>query len=158
MQPVIQQVTQGLSAEKLALTMAIGFVIAVIPLVGVTTVLCTVAAIMLRLNQPVIQAINYFSAPLQILCLLPFFRAGEWVFNEPPLSMGPMQIVQFLTTEPLNAISLLFTTTWHALVVWLAVSPVLGLVIYFCMIPVLRLAAGRFRRQPLPDGELLDAG
>ncbi|HQN09603.1 MAG TPA: DUF2062 domain-containing protein, partial [Thermoanaerobaculia bacterium] len=68
--PILEQLTQGLSPDAIALTIAIGLAIAVIPIVGTTTILCTTAAIVLRLNQPLIQAINYLSFPLQLAFIL----------------------------------------------------------------------------------------
>jgi hypothetical protein len=42
--PIVVQLTQGLSAEKLALTVAVGICIAVNPVIGTTTILCFFAA------------------------------------------------------------------------------------------------------------------
>jgi uncharacterized protein (DUF2062 family) len=156
--PVLQQLTQGLAPEKLALTIAIGFVIAVIPVIGTTTVLCTAAAIILRLNQPVIQMINYLSAPLQIICILPWIRAGELLFRAESLKLSPSEVVNLVTTQPGLAISTLWVSTLHATVAWLVAAPLLGLAIYFSVLPFLRMATARMKKTaPAPD-EVLDAG
>ena len=55
--PIVEQLTQGLSADTIALTVAVGLCIAVIPIIGVTTALSFLAAWALRLNQPIIQTI-----------------------------------------------------------------------------------------------------
>lgn len=57
--PVIAQLKQGATPEKLALTVALGFVLGVFPILGSATLLCGLAAWALRLNQPVIQIVNY---------------------------------------------------------------------------------------------------
>ena len=56
----------GMSPRRLALTLALGFAIGCIPMVGVPTVLCAALAILFGLNQPAIQAANYAAMPLQI--------------------------------------------------------------------------------------------
>src|SRR5215831_12633008 len=81
--PILEQLTQGLSADTIALTIAVGVCIAIIPIIGVTTVLSFVAAWALRLNQPIIQAINWTSYPLQLLLIVPFIRLGERIFHAP---------------------------------------------------------------------------
>jgi len=72
--PVLEQLTQGLSSNTIALTIGVGLAIAVIPVIGVTTILSFLAAWAFRLNQPIIQAINWTSYPLQLLLLFPFIR------------------------------------------------------------------------------------
>lgn len=78
---------EGISPRKLALTLALGFAIGCIPVIGVPTILCAALALVLRLNQPAIQAANYAAMPLQLLLIVPFMRLGRWLF-----AFGPKQI------------------------------------------------------------------
>ncbi len=71
----------GISPRRLALTLALGFAIGCLPLVGVTTALCALVAVALRLNLPAIQAANYAAMPLQLLLMVPFLRLGRWLFS-----------------------------------------------------------------------------
>ena len=71
---------QGISPRRLALTLALGFAIGCIPVVGIPTALCLVVALALRLNMPAIQAANYVAMPLQVILIFPFLRLGEWMF------------------------------------------------------------------------------
>lgn len=66
----------GISPERLAITLALGFVLGFIPLVGLPTALCAIVAAMLRLNLPAIQAANYAAMPFQIALIVPFVRMG----------------------------------------------------------------------------------
>lgn len=70
----------GISPDRLALTLALGFAIGCLPLVGVTTGVCLVVAIVLRLNMPAIQAANYAAMPLQLALVLPFIKLGNRLF------------------------------------------------------------------------------
>ena len=47
---------------------------------------------MLRLNQPLIQAVNFLAYPLQLALLIPFLRAGEWLFGAPHTPLSPARI------------------------------------------------------------------
>ena len=68
---------QGISPRRLALTLALGFAIGCIPVLGVTTALCFVIAFALRLNFPAIQAANWTAMPLQLALIVPFVRLGR---------------------------------------------------------------------------------
>ena len=81
---IVDQLTQGLSPNRIALTVAVGFCIAVNPIIGTTTIGCFAAAWALRLNQPIIQRINWSSYALQLLLIYPFIRLGERIFHARP--------------------------------------------------------------------------
>jgi len=70
---------QGTSPRRLALTLALGFALGCIPVVGVPTILCATLALALRLNLPAIQAANYVAMPLQLALIAPFVRLGGWL-------------------------------------------------------------------------------
>jgi uncharacterized protein (DUF2062 family) len=80
-QRLSRQLEEGVSVETLALSVAIGFALGICPLFGVPTILCGVAAVVLRLNFPAIQLVNYLVYPLQILLAWPFARLGGLVFG-----------------------------------------------------------------------------
>ena len=71
--------SQGVSPRRLALTLALGFAVGCIPLVGIPTVLCAALALAFRLNLPAIQAANYVVMPLQLALIVPFVRLGRWL-------------------------------------------------------------------------------
>lgn len=70
---------QGISPRRLALTLALGFAIGCIPVVGIPTLVCAALALALRLNLPAIQAANYAVMPLQFVLIVPFVRLGGWI-------------------------------------------------------------------------------
>jgi uncharacterized protein (DUF2062 family) len=72
---------QGISPQRLALTLALGFAIGCIPVIGIPTALCLVVAVSLRLNMPAIQAANYAAMPFQVALIFPFVRLGGWLFS-----------------------------------------------------------------------------
>src|SRR5271156_1481165 len=67
---------QGISPRRLALTLALGFAVGCIPVVGIPTLVCAALALALRLNLPAIQAANYIVMPLQLVLIVPFVRLG----------------------------------------------------------------------------------
>jgi uncharacterized protein (DUF2062 family) len=143
--PVVDLLQQGVTPEKLALSLALGVALGIFPVIGSTTALCAMAGFALRLNQPAIQIVNYFLYPAQVALLLPFFRLGEKLFRAPHQDISVPQIYALLHASVWNAIKLLCTTTWHAMVVWCLVAPELAALVYIILLPVLRIALRRMR-------------
>ena len=73
--------SQGISPLRLSLTLALGFAVGCIPVIGIPTVLCAGLALALRLNLPAIQAANYAAMPLQLALIVPFVRFGKWIIG-----------------------------------------------------------------------------
>src|SRR6266849_8504129 len=92
LRPILALLRQGVTPQKMALSLALGGALGVFPALGCTTLLCTIVAIVLRLNLPAIQIVNYFVYPIQIALLLPFFRLGEKLFRAAPLPVSIAQI------------------------------------------------------------------
>jgi uncharacterized protein (DUF2062 family) len=111
---------QGVSPSRLALTLALGFAIGCIPVVGIPTVLCAGLALALRLNLPAIQAANYIAFPMQLLLIVPFVRLGGWLYHS-----GSRQTAMagtLLHGSSLNLMSQLSGMAGHALLGWLVIA------------------------------------
>jgi uncharacterized protein (DUF2062 family) len=143
--PIANQLKQGITPEKIALTIALGLLLSVFPILGATTLLCAVFAFVLRLNQPIIQLINYLAYPLQIALLIPFYRGGERLLGLTPVPLNiPLlleryraDIGQFFRDFSLIALG--------GILVWLIVAPLAIAAIYFAIRPALRVLAARIR-------------
>jgi uncharacterized protein (DUF2062 family) len=136
--PILELLKQGVTPEKIALSIALGAALGVFPVIGSTTVLCAIAAIVLRLNLPAIQIVNYFLYPAQIALLVPFFRLGEKLFRAPRFPVSVAQIHTLFQASTRNAVTLLWTTTWHAIVVWSLPAPVFVAIVFLELTPILR--------------------
>lgn len=137
-QPFIELLKQGVSPEKLALTIALGLSLGVTPVIGSTTMLCTLAAVTFRLNLPAILLVNGAVYPLQLTLLVPFLRAGAWMFrvDGPKLSIG--QIFRLIRADVWHAITTLWVATMHALVIWLIAGCAVSSVVYMVLAAALR--------------------
>lgn len=141
--PIVDLLRQGVTPEKIALSVALGMALGVFPTLGWTTGLCAIAAFALQLNLPAIQIVNYFVYPAQIALLLPFFRLGEKLFGARHMPLSVSQIYELIHAGVWNAIKLLWTTTWHAIVVWALLAPIFVGIVYAVMTPLLRRALRR---------------
>ena len=142
-QPFLELLRQGISPEKLALTIALGLMLGVIPVLGSTTLLCALAAASLRLNLPAIQLVNGLAWPLQLALYIPFLRAGAWLFGDYRMRVTLAEVVGLIRADVWHAITTLWTVTMHALVVWLLAACAGTAILYFIFVPVLN---GLWRR------------
>jgi uncharacterized protein (DUF2062 family) len=134
---------QGISPEKIALTVALGAVIGIVPMLGTTTLLCAAAAFVFRLNPAAIQVVNGIVYPLQLILLIPFYRLGAWMFRSDASDLTLSGVKSVIASGVIHAIQTLWTVTMHALVAWLCVGTVVGLILYGLTFPLASSAAAR---------------
>jgi uncharacterized protein (DUF2062 family) len=146
LEPVLLQFQHGANADKLALSLAMGVALGVFPVLGVTTVLCAVAATWLRLNQVAIQAVNYLVYPLQLALYIPFLRLGARLFGSPPVASSLAQIQAEMRADLGRAIGAYASANLRAIAVWALLAPALMALLHLALRPLLA-------RLPLPAAD-----
>jgi uncharacterized protein (DUF2062 family) len=136
-QPFIDLLKQGVTPEKIALTVALGISLGVTPVIGSTTMLCTLAAVTLRLNLPAILLVNGVVYPLQLTLLVPFLRAGAWLFRVDGPKISISEIFNLIRANVWHAIATLWIATLHALVVWLLAGCAASAIVYLVLLTLL---------------------
>ena len=147
---ILELLRQGITPEKVALTIALGITLGVTPVVGSTSLLCALAAMRLRLNLPLIQLVNYFVYPAQLALLIPFLRTGEWILGAPRFPISLAQIFALIRASVWNAFITLWSAALHALLAWLLVGSVATVVLYLLLAPTLRQLSAESRRASCP--------
>jgi uncharacterized protein (DUF2062 family) len=158
--PIVAQLRQGITPEKIALTLALGGVLGIFPILGLCTLLCAVAGVWLRLNQALIQLVNYLVYPLQIALLIPFYRAGERLFGAEPVPIVDVpELITRFGADPWQFLIDYGLVGLYGIVVWALVAPPLALLAYYALRPALQAMAARLPRirssaaaPPPPDG------
>lgn len=138
LKPFIQLLRQGMSPEKIALTIALGIILGVTPVLGSTTLLCALAAILLRLNLPAIQLVNGVVYPLQFLLLIPFYRLGAWMFRADASTVSLGGVLALIREGVGQAVRALWIVTIHALIAWLALGMIALAILYAGLVPLVR--------------------
>lgn len=137
LEPIKQLLTQGITPEKVALSLALGAVLAVFPVLGSTTLLCALAAVVLRLNLPALQLVNFLLYPVQLALVVPFMRAGAHLFRAPQLPFSLVQMLEMFRHDWSHSLSLLWVAALEAIVVWALCAPVVAAFLYFVLRPSL---------------------
>jgi uncharacterized protein (DUF2062 family) len=129
---------EGMSLNKISLCIALGIGLGIFPVIGSTTVLCTIAALVLRLNLPAIQIVNYAVYPLQLILLAPFYAAGGWLFGNRRWSGVREDFIELLKADFWGSIARFWDLTIYAIGVWLIITPFLVFLFYNLLKPVIR--------------------
>lgn len=139
--PILHLLTQGITPEKIALSLAFGIMLGVFPVLGTTTLLCLIAALLFRLNIAAVQLVNFLVYPLWFALLIPFVRVGERLFGVPPLAMTASQMLALAHTNFLHSMSLLWLTALRAAAAWMLIGPPAIIALYVILLPVIRRLA-----------------
>lgn len=136
--PIVAQLTQGITPEKVALTLAVGSAIAVFPILGTSTVLCFLAALALKLNQPITQLINQACWPVHVPAIYLCIRVGEKLFGAQAVQFNLRQMSQQAWNEPARFFHDFESSAVHAIVAWSVMAPFCVAVIYALSLPIMR--------------------
>ncbi len=136
--PLLALLRQGVTPDKLALSLALGIAIGLVPVLGVSTALCALIALALKLNMPAIQLVNYLLTPLQLLLIIPFLRFGEWLVQAPRFPITLDSGLTLLSQGAVHAVTVLATAIVHATLGWIVLAPLAALVLYRALLPVFR--------------------
>ena len=114
----------------MALTVAFGISISIFPLLGATTFLCLLIGILFKLNQPVLQAVNYVFYPLQLILIPVFLKLGAWLMGAEPIIFDAPKIIQEFSQDTGLFFKKYGMAGLHAVLVWLIVAPVITWISY----------------------------
>jgi hypothetical protein len=137
-----EQLVQGADPRGLAKTCSTAAMLAIFPMLGVTTALCVLVGIRFKLNQPLMQAVNYLLYPAQILLLPLFIKGGSSLFGA-PVSLDPGEAVRDFSAHPSSFLQRYGVAGLEGVVLWLLVAPWLG----FFLFQVLHFGFRKIRRR-----------
>ena len=142
--PVLGLLRKGLSPEQLALTVAVGAGVGLVPFLGAITTLATLAALRLRLNVAAMQLVSHLMTPLQLLLIIPLLRQGARLLgNAEEKELTLAQIRQLFAHDWRAALHLLWRAELGALALWALGAVPLMAVLYFVLKPLFRRMAAR---------------
>src|ERR1700677_2518506 len=98
--PVTRQLTQGVTPQKIAMTIAVGSALALFPILGTTTTLCVVAGVLFGLNQPIIQGVNALCTFAYFPLIVVFVRLGDALSRTPPSRIDIPLMISMATHSP----------------------------------------------------------
>jgi uncharacterized protein (DUF2062 family) len=143
--PIRRQLTQGVTPEKIALSIAVGSALALFPILGTTTTLCVVAGIVLGLNQPIIQGVNALCTFIYFPLLLAFVRLGDVLTGSEPSHLNIRLMISSFTHHPRDFFRQFGLVALHAMLGWVVLTPGWVAAVYVALLFPLRAAGRRIK-------------
>ena len=143
--PIIHQMTQGTTPERIALAIAVGSACSLFPILGTTTLICLLLGITLKLNQPVMQIINGAMTPLHIPAIFGLLKVGSKLFSDPPAELHLRSMNNFFWEHPTAFFSRYGSIALHGIIAWVIIAPFWIIIVYVIFLPVIREIDSRRR-------------
>jgi uncharacterized protein (DUF2062 family) len=139
--PLIALLKQGVTPDRLALCVAVGIAIGLVPVLGVSTLLATAVALLFKLNLPAIQIAQASMSAFQLLLIVPFVRLGEWMTHAAAQPVSVSAGIALMKQGVWHTVVVLKDAIIHASIAWIAVAPIGIFVLYRILRPMFDRAA-----------------
>lgn len=143
--PIVALLTQGVTPDKIAATLATALTFGLFPFLGTTTTLCLLIGLWFRMNQPILQTVNQLLTPLHLVMILVYVRIGERIWHAPTEDkFSVIEMIRAFDELTLREFFHRFGQAGlHALTAWTLTAPVLFCAVYYATRPLLRRFASR---------------
>ncbi len=137
--------TQGLGDRECQRAIGMALTISVFPILGFSTPVNTFTAYLLRLNKPVVLAVNFSTGPLKLAMIYPFLRLGEWIFRAEPLSLSLFELTERFAADWLGMLIEFSESFAHATMGWLVCAPFVYFGCFWLSQPLISSARAAYR-------------
>lgn len=128
--PIRVALKNGISQKRIAVSLALGITVGLIPFYGLTTILIGLIALALRLDMVIMQVVHYIVHPIQIALLIPFFKAGNFVFTKSTVDFSVREYITYFKSDFWLAFGDFWKLNLSAIAVWIVISIPLFYLLY----------------------------
>ncbi len=132
----------GLTAEKLALSITIGIISGVFPVIGMTTILSILLTILFRQNLLVVQSVQWILALFQVLLIIPFMQFGAFLLSQ-DAHITLAQITNAFNLGMVSGIRTIGIFYLYAILTWTILAIPAAAVSYFSLLVVFQKKNGK---------------
>ncbi len=122
---------QGMAPRKVALSISLGLIIGVFPILGTTIIISFIIAWIFRLNVLLIQAANVACSVFQLVLMVPFVKIGSVILRS---KMDVQHISQITMTDFTSLFSGAGFITLSGITGWIIMCIPIGFAIYFLLL------------------------
>lgn len=147
--PLVALFTQGITPDKVALTLGVGTTCSLFPFLGFTSLLNLLVGLWLRLNQPLLQTLNQLLGPVHLVMILVYVRLGEWIWQAQDDRFTITEVLRVFRESSIGEFLQRFGWAGvHAFTAWALTAPLLIAAVTYAVRPALRRLASK--RHPRP--------
>lgn len=144
--PIVQQLKQGTSPDKLGWTIGTGVSVGIFPVFGIRGWICLFAGVFFKLNQPLLHTFKGLMYPVHLALIIPFIQMGQWIYGQPSLEIS----LDALKNEVEKGIWPFWQefgwVVLRAATAWLLVAPLLLVIVKWLVAPALRGLVSKLKR------------
>lgn len=116
--PLVNQLKQGTTPEKLSWSVSIGITLGIFPIMGSTSLVCFIVGHLFRLNQPILHLFKTFIYPLHLALILVYIRLGQHLNGVPPIRFSIPQLLIRFKEDPAQFASDFGIAALHGIEAW----------------------------------------
>jgi uncharacterized protein (DUF2062 family) len=135
--PIRDQLTRGVTPEKLSWTIALGLTLGVFPIMGSTSLVCFIVGFFFKLNQPILHLFKTLSYPFHLALILVFIRIGQFLNGFPPIPLSIEELMFRFKESPLQFAKDFGVAALHGVEAWAIAALILIPLIRFITLPLL---------------------
>jgi uncharacterized protein (DUF2062 family) len=136
--PLKKVIKDGISIERLSVSLALGVTVGLIPIYGITTLLVGAMAFSLRLNFIAMQIAHYIVHPIQIALLVPFLKMGDSIVKSSEVSFSLQQYIELFKNDFSGTLREFWLVNLSAVGIWLVLSVPFFIILYYLLIRAIR--------------------
>ncbi|KAJ3222535.1 hypothetical protein HK099_002208 [Clydaea vesicula] len=121
-EPFLTALKTGSSINELTLTITLGIVLGLFPILGLSSVICLVLALVFKLNLPLIQVVNFSLTPFAFALCVPFFKFGTFLLRFDVDSFLPNSLWNKVYSEPILGLKIIISGIFGWLIICLPLS------------------------------------
>ena len=136
---------QGTSPHKLAVSVSLGFILGLFPILGVTTPIGFLLAFVFRLNAAALQLVNYLVYPIQLALIIPFIKFGIWMFDVKGIDYSLGELLTYMQSDFLGALKELWFVYFLGVFAWMIFVIPMGVIVFLISRNVFQRAKSRLK-------------
>ncbi len=144
--PIVNQLKQGTSPEKLSWSVSLGVTLGIFPIMGSTSLVCLIIGYLFRLNQPILHLFKAFTYPLQLALILVYIRLGQQLNGVPLIKFSISQLLTQFKESPAQFARDFGMAALYGIEAWAISAIFLIPILYFISLPVLKKLLDKFTK------------
>lgn len=137
-QPIVNQLKQGTSPEKLSWSVSLGVTLGIFPIMGSTSVVCFAIGHIFKLNQPVVHLFKTLTYPIHLPMILVFIRLGQKLNGVAPIPFSITEMLSQFKDSPAQFARDFGMAAWYGIEAWAIAAIFLIPAIYYISLPLLK--------------------
>jgi uncharacterized protein (DUF2062 family) len=142
--PLKEAIQSGITPEGLALSLSLGVVGGLFPIIGLTVALCVILAFIFKVNPLIIQVANFVVMPLELILIPSMVNIGRFLLGRYNYNS---QLEPFNVNGAIHGLQNDFVATLisfgpdlaAAVFAWSLISPVIAFILYILLTPLCRI-------------------